>query len=158
MKKGLWLFVSFLVVLVDQWSKLWALKTLSPYESFKIIPIVDLTLAFNTGAAFSFFSQLGAWNRWILAGFSLFMSILLIIWILRTPTRQTLQLFSLSLVLGGAVGNLIDRILNGYVVDFILVYYKNYHWPVFNIADTAICIGAALLIFDLYKNTSTQST
>ncbi|KTC65770.1 lipoprotein signal peptidase [Legionella adelaidensis] len=156
MKKWPWFFVSLVVVVVDQLSKYWALNALSPYEPQNIMPMLDLTLAFNTGAAFSFLSTLGALNRWLLAGFSFLMSTVIIIWIVKLPQRLHLQLLALSLVLGGAVGNLIDRAANGYVVDFILIYYKNYHWPVFNLADTAICIGAFLLIID-FKNLSSKS-
>lgn len=158
MKKWPWFLVSVAVIIMDQISKFWALKELSPYQPQKIMPMLDLTLAFNTGAAFSFLSQVGALNRWILAGVSLIMSAVLIFWIVRLPNKLHLQLLALSLVLGGAVGNLIDRALNGYVVDFILVYYKNYQWPVFNIADIAICTGALLLAIDLGKNTRAQRT
>lgn len=156
MKKWPWLLLSLVVILIDQLTKFWAAKHLMPYQPEPLVPMVNFTLAFNTGAAFSFLSSAGGWQRWIFAAFSLIMSIVLLIWLMRIPNRFKLQLAGVSLILGGAIGNLYDRALIGYVVDFIEVYYKNYHWPVFNIADSAICIGALLLLIDLGKNSSRQ--
>ena len=146
-----WLFfvVSLLVILLDQATKYWAFKSLTPYQPETILPMLNLTLAFNTGAAFSFLSSTGDWHRWFFASFSGLMSIAIIVWMRQSPTTARLQLMALSLILGGAIGNLVDRILLGHVIDFIDVYYANYHWPAFNIADSAICIGALLLLIDL---------
>ena len=155
MKKWPWFILSVLIVLLDQGSKYWASVDLLPYHPVAVMPMFNLTLAYNTGAAFSFLSEAGDWHRWFFAGFSLIMSIVLVIWIKKTPSGQRLQLLALGLVLGGAVGNLIDRAFLGYVTDFIEVYYKSYHWPVFNLADSAICVGAFLLFIDLCKNTRT---
>lgn len=148
MKKGYWFVIAFLVVLIDQTTKHWALLYLVPYQPIAVMPMFNLTLVYNTGAAFSFLSQAGDWHRWFFTGFSLIMSIVLSIWILRLALKEKCQLLALSFILGGAVGNLIDRALFGFVVDFIDIYYGDHHWPVFNMADSAICIGALLLFID----------
>lgn len=149
MKKWYGFSICLVVILLDQISKYWVLKNLIAYQPLKIIPMLNLTLAYNTGSAFSFLSNSGDWHRWFFTGFSSLMSIVLMVWMIRLPTRATLQLIGLSLILGGAVGNLIDRVLLGHVIDFIDVYYQTHHWPVFNIADSAICVGAVLLFFSL---------
>jgi len=113
------------------------------------MPMVNFTLAFNTGAAFSFLSGTGDWHRWLFTGFSATMSLVLMVWIIRLPNAARMQAAGLSLILAGAVGNLIDRILLGHVIDFIDVYYSHYHWPAFNLADSAICVGAFLLVLDM---------
>ena len=119
------------------------------YQPEPVMPSVNFTLAYNTGAAFSFLSGVGGWHRWFFAAFSIIMSVVLIIWLLKTPKKAYLPSLAISLILGGAVGNLYDRVANGYVIDFIDFYYKNHHWPVFNIADSAICLGAFFLAIDL---------
>lgn len=133
------------VIVADQLSKYLASYFLIPYHPETVLPILNITLAYNSGAAFGFLSSMGEWHRWFFAGFSAVMSMVLIIWLSRTATSARLQCIALACILGGALGNLIDRAFFGYVVDFIDLYYKNYHWPVFNIADSAICIGAGLL-------------
>ncbi|HAZ7573908.1 signal peptidase II [Legionella sp. PATHC032] len=149
MKKWPWLALGILVIICDQASKYWIGVWLTPYKPMPVMPMLNFTLAFNTGAAFSFLSGAGDWHRWFFAGFSFLMSIILLIWLLRTPEQARFQSVGISLILGGAVGNLIDRGLHGYVVDFIDVYYKHHHFATFNLADSAICIGAAILILDL---------
>lgn len=149
-----WLVVSIVVVIIDQLSKYWAQLWLAPYQPKPLLPMLNLTLAYNKGAAFSFLSNSGGWQRWFFAGFSIVMSIVLIIWLMRIPRTDKLKACAVSLILGGAVGNLYDRAFLGNVIDFIEVFYKNYHWPVFNLADSAICVGAFLLLIDLCKNPS----
>ena len=151
MKKWPWFLLALLVIVVDQVTKHWATVNLLPYEPEPIMPMLNFTLAYNTGAAFSFLSTTGAWHGLFFVGFSVLMSLVLIIWMLRLSNTDKLQAFSLSLILGGALGNLIDRLTFGKVVDFIDVYYQHHHWPIFNIADTAICIGAVLLFLDLWR-------
>jgi len=155
MKKWPWFLLSILVIVLDQASKYWVVNHFIPYQPIPISPMLNLMLAYNNGAAFSFLSNTGDWHRWFFVGVSLLISIMLISWIIRSSTKARLQLTSLSLVLGGAIGNLIDRAMSGNVVDFIDVYYKTHHWPVFNLADSAICLGAVLLFIDLCKNTRT---
>ncbi|KTD48838.1 lipoprotein signal peptidase [Legionella rubrilucens] len=152
MKKWPWFLLSLVILGLDQLSKYAAAIWLNPYQPKPIMPMVNLTLAYNTGAAFSFLSGVGGWNRWFFAGFSIAMSLVLIVWLVRLPKQAVLQSLAVSLILGGAVGNLYDRALLGHVIDFIDVYYKNHHWPVFNLADSAICLGAVLLLIDLCKN------
>ncbi|MGQ3890566.1 signal peptidase II [Legionella sp. CNM-4043-24] len=150
MKKCLWFLVSLLVLLADQASKYWASANLEPYHPKALMPMLNFTLAFNTGAAFSFLNGAGGWHRWFFAVFSLVMSVVLSVWLWRLPSRDRLQCLAVSLILGGALGNLYDRARYGFVVDFIDVYYKNHHWPVFNLADSAICIGAFFLLLDFF--------
>ncbi|GGI91046.1 signal peptidase II [Legionella impletisoli] len=152
MKKWSWFLVSVLVIIFDQLSKYWATTHLSPYEPHSFFPMINFTLAYNTGAAFSFLSGAGSWHQWFFFSFSLVMSLVLIIWIIRTSSSAHLLLLALSLILGGALGNLVDRFTLGHVIDFIDVYYKSYHWPVFNLADSAICLGAVILLIDLVKH------
>jgi len=152
MKKWPWFLLSVLVIAADQLSKLLAVKWLLPYHASAVAPFFNFTLAFNTGAAFSFLSGAGNWHTWFFMGFSFVVSLTLFFWIMRLPQKARLQPLALSLILGGAIGNLIDRIHYGYVIDFIDIYYKNYHWPIFNIADSAISIGACLLMVDLLVN------
>ena len=154
MKKGFWFGLSIVVLLIDQLSKYWAATNLIPYQPKPLLPVLNFTLAFNTGAAFSFLSGAGDWHHWFFACFSLVISIVLIKWLVSLPNDAKLQSCALSLLLGGAVGNLVDRAFLGHVIDFIDVFYENHHWPVFNIADTAICLGAFLLLIDLGKSSS----
>lgn len=149
MKKWHWFALSILIIILDQASKYWVESVLTPYKPMQIIPMFNITLAYNTGAAFSFLSGAGGWHRWFFAGFSLVVSVILMIWLWRTPKKDYLQSLGVSLILGGAIGNLIDRAFDGYVVDFIDVYYEYHHFATFNLADSAICIGAAALILDL---------
>jgi signal peptidase II len=149
MKKWPWFALSLVIVALDQLSKYWALSSLIAYQPQPVLPMVNVTLAYNTGAAFSFLSGVGGWHRWFFAVFSIIMSIVLAVWLARLPPKAILQCLAVSLILGGAVGNLYDRAALGHVIDFIDVYYQNHHWPVFNLADSAICLGAFFLMTDL---------
>lgn len=151
MKKWPWFILSLVIVLLDQLTKYWAQHSLIPYQPETVIKMLNFTLAYNTGAAFSFLSGAGSWHRWFFAGFSITMSVVLAVWLARLSPRAKLQSLALSLILGGAIGNLYDRATLGHVIDFIDFYYKNYHWPVFNLADSAICVGAFLLLADLVR-------
>jgi signal peptidase II len=152
MKKWYWFLLSIVLIIVDQLSKYWISMALTPYTPIPVFPMFNITLAYNTGAAFGFLNSAGDWHRWFFAGFSLVVSAILVIWLWRTPIQDRLQSLGISLILGGAVGNLIDRGLQGYVIDFIDVYYKHHHFATFNLADSAICIGAAILVLDLLIN------
>lgn len=144
-------------VLLDQLSKSWVVDTLQPYESVEISPFLNLVLVFNKGAAFSFLSDAGGWQRWFFSGLALLISVVLIVWILRLKPHEKLLAFGLSLVLGGAIGNLTDRVRFGHVVDFIDVYYQHLHWPAFNLADSAISLGVVLLLWDAFFNASKKT-
>lgn len=147
-----WFLLSVVIIAGDQFTKYLAEQQLNAYEPYSVLPMFNLTLAYNTGAAFSFLSHAGEWHRWFFAGFSLVMSIFFVVWIVRLKPKAYLQLAAISLILGGTLGNFFDRLFLGHVIDFIQVYYRDYYWPVFNLADSAICIGAALLFIDLGKN------
>ncbi len=142
-----WLWLSGVVIVLDQLTKLWASSSLELYDSIPVLPLFNITLAHNTGAAFSFLAQAGGWQRWFFTGIAIAVSVVIVIWLKRLPGNERLQAVALSLILGGAIGNVWDRIVHGYVVDFIDVYYGSYHWPAFNIADSAITVGAVLLIW-----------
>ena len=145
-QKSLWLLVIALVITIDQITKYYAVSYLSPYDSYQIGSMLSFTLAYNTGAAFSFLVNTGLWHHWFLAIFSATVSLILIILLIRMPSDDKLQAAAISCIVGGALGNLYDRLFLGYVIDFIDVYYRNHHWPIFNLADSFICIGAFLLL------------
>lgn len=147
-----YLFITSLVIFFDQVSKWLMMSWLSLYETVVIMPYFNLTMAHNEGAAFSFLAQAGGWQRWFFIGLALVISVVLFVWLAKLKPTEKLEAISLSLILGGAIGNVIDRISYGYVVDFIDLYIGHNHWPVFNIADSAICIGAILLIADSFKS------
>ena len=147
-----YLFITILVIVFDQASKWLMMSWLSLYETVAVMPYFNLTMAHNEGAAFSFLAQAGGWQRWFFIGLALIISVLLLVWLAKLKPTEKLEAISLSLILGGAIGNVIDRISYGYVVDFIDLYIGHNHWPVFNIADSAICIGAILLIADSFKS------
>ena len=145
-----WLWLSLLALILDQGTKLAIAGSMQLYESIAIMPFFKLTYVHNTGAAFSFLSEAGGWQRWFFAGLALMMSIVIAIWLTRLKKHETLLAVALSLVLGGAVGNLIDRLAYGYVIDFLDVYYESWHWPAFNIADSAITLGVILMLAESF--------
>lgn len=145
-----WLWLTGLVIVLDQVSKWVMVSWLSLYETVAMIPFFNLTMAHNTGAAFSFLAQAGGWQRWFFVVLAVLISIGLLVW-LKKFAKTNMEAISVSLILGGAIGNVIDRIYFGYVIDFLDVYYGSYHWPAFNVADSAIVIGAGLLIFDSFR-------
>ena len=145
-----WLGLSLLVVILDQWSKLAIAGSMQLYQSIPIMPYFNLTYVHNTGAAFSFLSEAGGWQRWFFAGLALVISAVIAVWLARLKQHETLLAVALSLVLGGAIGNLIDRLAYGYVIDFLDVYYQTWHWPAFNIADSAITLGVILMLVESF--------
>ena len=146
-----WFALAAVVLGLDQVTKLIALAWLVPHEPLALIPGLNLTLLFNTGAAFSFLSGAGGWQRWFFLALALLVSVALAIWLCRLHRRQQVLAGGLSLVMAGAVGNAIDRVIYGHVVDFIDVYYQQLHWPAFNIADSAIVIGTGLILLSSFK-------
>ena len=148
-KSGLcWLWVTFIVLIVDRITKYLALQYLPPYAEVPVIKNFSLTLAYNKGAAFSFLDNASNWQGFMFGGIALLVSIGLLVWLSRLSARQRWLCVALALVMGGALGNLSDRLLYGYVVDFLDFHLRNWHWPVFNMADSAICVGAAMLFLD----------
>ena len=140
--------LALLLVVLDQATKIWIINSLELYQDINILPIFDITYVRNYGAAFSFLSDAGGWQRYFFTVIALVVSVLLTLWMYQTPVKQKMLLTSYALILGGAIGNVMDRINYGYVVDFIHFYYENWHFPAFNVADIAISCGAFLLILD----------
>jgi len=151
-----WLNLSALVIVLDQLTKWLMSSWLDLYETVAVAPFFNLTLAHNYGAAFSFLASAGGWQRWFFTLLAAVVSLVLIIWMKRLKANARLEAISLALILGGALGNVIDRVIHGYVIDFLDVYVGTYHWPAFNIADSAICVGAVLLIFDSFRSKTEQ--
>ena len=147
----LWWLIA-LVLLVDQLTKQVVIANMQLFDSIELLPVFNLTYVRNYGAAFSFLSDAGGWQRWFFTLIAVAISVVLAVWLARNSKAQLKLNMALALVLAGAVGNLIDRSIYGYVIDFLHVYYQNWHYPAFNIADSAICIGAALLIWDSFSN------
>lgn len=143
-----WLGFSVLIVILDLWTKNIASNALTLYRPEAVTSWLNMTLAHNYGAAFSFLSDAGGWQRWFFTVLATVVTIVLVVWLFRLPERDKLTAAALGLIIGGAVGNLVDRINHGYVVDFIDVYYRDWHWPAFNLADSAITCGVILLILD----------
>ncbi|MDD5320597.1 MAG: signal peptidase II [Methylococcales bacterium] len=145
-----WLWLSLLAVILDQGSKLVIDSSMRLYQSVPVLPYFNLTYVHNTGAAFSFLSEAGGWQRWFFAGLAILISVVIAVWLARLKQHETLLAMALSLVLGGAIGNLIDRLAYGYVIDFLDVYFGNWHWPAFNIADSAITLGVILMLAESF--------
>lgn len=148
-----WLFVSVVIVILDLWTKSIATDALTLYRPVELTSWLNMTLAHNYGAAFSFLSDAGGWQRWLFTGLASVVTVVLIIWLFRLQAREKLTAAALGMIIGGAVGNLVDRIQNGYVVDFIDVHYQGWHWPAFNLADSAITGGVILLLLDALLQT-----
>ena len=147
----LW-WLMLLVLVADQVTKQVVIANMQLFDSIDLLPFFNLTYVRNYGAAFSFLSDAGGWQRWFFTLIAVVISCVLAVWLARNSKTQLKLNLALSLVLAGAIGNLIDRSIYGYVIDFLHLYYQNWHYPAFNIADSAICIGAALLIWDSFSN------
>jgi signal peptidase II len=142
------LWLSLLVVVLDQWSKYWIVANFREYEVLTVWPVFNLTLVYNTGAAFSFLSDAGGWQRWFFVTVGVLVSLVMVIWLARLQSRERWTALGLALVVGGAVGNLIDRVVLGKVVDFLQWHWQDWYWPSFNLADSAITLGVILLLLD----------
>ncbi|HBZ94227.1 MAG TPA: signal peptidase II [Pseudomonas sp.] len=153
-----WLLLSVLILVADRVTKDIFEGGLSMYQRIEVIPgYFDWTLAYNTGAAFSFLADADGWQRWFFAAIAIVVSVVLVVWLKRLGRGETWLAVALALVLGGAIGNLYDRIVLGHVVDFILVHWKNvHHFPAFNVADSAITVGAVMLALDMFKSKKSE--
>ena len=143
-----WYGLALLVVVLDQYTKGLAQSALEYGRPVEVFSWFNLTLQYNKGAAFSFLSDAGGWQRYFFSVVAVVISAVLVVWLYRMPRQQRLLALALALILGGALGNVWDRLVLGHVVDFISVHYGGYYFPAFNIADSAISVGAALMIFD----------
>ena len=144
---GKWLGIAGLVIVLDHLSKWWVSSTLGFQETVPVLPFFSVVLVHNHGAAFSFLADAGGWQRWLFIGIGLVATVI-IVRLLKTHAHEPRMALALALVLGGALGNVIDRALLGYVVDFLYFHYRDFAWPAFNVADSAISVGAALLVWD----------
>ncbi len=151
-----WLWLSVLVVALDLGTKALATSMLYYAQPVEVLPIFNLTLLHNTGAAFSFLATHGGWQRWLFAFIAIGAAIGLTVWLARLKAHETLTAVSLSLVIGGALGNLYDRLMHGYVVDFLSFHWHNTYFPAFNIADTAITLGAIGLILQALRDARSE--
>jgi len=149
----LWLLLAALVIGLDAWTKYIANTQLVMFQPVEVTAWLNWRLAHNPGAAFSFLANAGGWQRWFLTGLAVVISVFLVSWLFKTERHQRLLPLALSLVLGGAIGNVIDRLIHGYVIDFVDVHAGGYHWPAFNIADSAIVCGIILLLIDAARET-----
>lgn len=147
-----WLLLSVLVIALDHWTKTLALAYLEYGRPVPVFPHFDLRLAFNPGAAFSFLADAGGWQRWFFAAAAVGVSGFMVVWLHRLPADSRWLPIALTLVIGGALGNLYDRLVYGHVVDFLDFYWGNAHFPAFNIADSAITVGAVMLAIDILRN------
>ncbi len=148
-KAWFWYVTALVVFVLDQASKHPIEATLYYGETKVFTSFFNFTLAYNPGAAFSFLADAGGWQRWFFTAIAIVASLVLSVWIARTAQSKPREAFGLAFILGGALGNLYDRIVLGHVVDFIVVHYQDYYWPAFNLADSAITLGAAVLIIDM---------
>jgi signal peptidase II len=149
-----WLGLSAIVLVLDQWSKHLIESLYRPYEVRSVLPMLDFVRARNPGVAFSFFAGGGGWQRWFFSALAAAVAVGIIVWLARLDRRSRLLGAALALVFAGAVGNLIDRLRLGSVVDFILAHWQDHYFPAFNVADSAITVGAALLILDAWQSGS----
>ncbi|WP_144393283.1 signal peptidase II [Pleionea sediminis] len=147
-----WIWITIVVFIIDQWTKVWATGALGQGQIIEVMPHFDFRLAHNYGAAFSFLADAGGWQVWALAAFALAVSVGLIVWLYRLKAEYRWLSITLCFILGGALGNVYDRISYGYVIDFIDWYVAKdgYHWPAFNIADSAVFVGAMMLLIDAF--------
>lgn len=144
-----WLWLAVVVMALDQWTKSLIVDQFEEFDRVVLLPILEIMRLHNEGAAFSFLSTAGGWQRWMFIGLGVVVSAAILVWLRRLPAKgQGLLAAGLSLILGGALGNVIDRVLWGHVIDFIRVHWDEHYFPAFNVADSAITIGAALVILD----------
>lgn len=146
-----WLWLSGLVLALDWLVKLLIIDEMRLYESVPLLPFFSLTLVYNAGAAFSFLSESSGWQRWFLSAVAVGVSAMLVRWLWCLKKNETWQAGSLALILGGALGNLYDRLVYGQVVDFLLLHYERFYFPAFNLADSAITLGVILLMLDMLR-------
>ena len=145
-----WLWISLIVIVLDQVTKQIAEAMLPKHQAVNLFPYFDWYLTYNTGAAFSFLADAGGWQRWFFTAIAIVISVLIVQWIRKLPAEETTTAISLALILGGAIGNLIDRVYLGHVIDYIQIWLGNYPWPAFNIADAAIFVGAVVLVWSSF--------
>jgi signal peptidase II len=146
-----WLWLAALVIVLDLGTKAMATAMLTYGNPVPVMPVFNFTLLHNTGAAFSFLAGASGWQRWFFVTLAVVVSVFLVRWLKQLKNDETWSAIAIVLILGGALGNVYDRVVHGYVVDFLHFYWNDYHFPAFNIADTAITIGAGMMILDIFR-------
>ena len=147
-----WLPLTLAVIVADQASKLWMVQHFFLFERLRLLPVLDIVLTYNTGAAFSMLADAPGWQRWVFVALALGVSVTLVIWLRRlSAATQGLIACGLALIVGGALGNMLDRLRLGHVIDFIHAHWGPHYFPAFNVADSAITVGAALLLLDAWR-------
>ena len=152
-----WLWLTIIFLVADQVTKYLAVNYIQPHETIEVMPFFNLVIRYNPGAAFSFLADAGGWQVFFFATISAVVSLGIIYWMYTIPAKNRWLSIALALILAGAIGNLIDRLMLGEVVDFIDWYYGSYHWPTFNVADSVILLGAAMMLLDGYVNPEEKS-
>jgi signal peptidase II len=143
-----YIWLSALIVALDQITKAWVVRKLAMYQALTVLPVLQITHVYNRGAAFSFLNDSSGWQRWAFAALALIVSVLIVAWLRRIDRREVALAAGAALVLGGAVGNLIDRLRLGHVIDFVAVHWGPHYFPIFNLADSAITVGVILWLLD----------
>jgi signal peptidase II len=146
-----WLWLAALIIVLDLGTKAMATAMLTYGNPVPVMPVFNFTLLHNTGAAFSFLAGASGWQRWFFVTLAVVVSVFLVRWLKKLKNDETWSAIAIVLILGGALGNVYDRVVHGYVVDFLHFYWNDYHFPAFNIADTAITIGAGMMILDIFR-------
>lgn len=155
LRPGRYLLLALGLLVLDQLTKWWVLSVFQPYEIQPVLPVFNLTLVFNEGAAFSFLSDAGGWQRWFFIGLTSVISLGLLVWLMRLKPSERLTGLALAMILGGALGNLVDRIRMGKVTDFLDFHWQGWHWPAFNLADSVITLGVVLMLLVSFRETKT---
>jgi signal peptidase II len=145
-----YLALSVAVVALDQLTKFLIERHLAVFESVTVLPVLEITRLHNTGAAFSFLADEAGWQRWLFTTLAIIVSIVLALWLRRIDSQARVLATAVALILGGAIGNVIDRVRLGHVIDFIYAHWDRHYFPAFNVADSAICVGAGLLLLDTW--------
>ncbi len=152
-----WLWLAVLVIVVDLGTKALATALLTYANPVPVVPLFNLTLLHNTGAAFSFLAGADGWQRWFFVTLALVVSVVLVYWLRSLKRGETWTAIAIVLILGGALGNVYDRVVHGYVVDFLHFYWQDWHFPAFNVADIAITVGAGMMILDMFRKPSDEA-
>jgi len=153
-----WLWLTLVCLIADQITKHLVASSMDLYQSINVLPFFNITYVHNLGAAFSFLADQGGWQRWFFSAIAAIASLVFTVWLAKTPKNNRFLCIAFALMLSGALGNLTDRLLFGYVIDFLDFYVSNHHWPAFNIADSMIFIGAILMIIDSFKNPENKTS